>query len=33
MSWDAARYDSYRASDNTYRPFSGPRRQRIYPVV
>ncbi|WP_416068427.1 BA14K family protein [Rhizobium sp. ZK1] len=33
MSSCAARYDSYRASDNTYRPFSGPRRQYFSHVV
>jgi len=26
-AWCAARYQSYRAEDNTYQPFDGPRRQ------
>jgi hypothetical protein len=30
-SWCAARYRSYRASDNTYQPYNGPRRQCVSP--
>jgi hypothetical protein len=32
-SWCSARYSSYRSSDNTYQPFSGPRRPCVSPVV
>ena len=32
-SWCAARYNSYRAEDNTYQPYSGPRRSCQPPVT
>lgn len=31
VSWCASRYKTYRASDNTYQPTSGPRRQCVSP--
>ncbi|MBW9117672.1 BA14K family protein [Rhizobium cauense] len=31
-AWCAARYQSYRASDNTYQPYDGPRRTCIAPT-
>ncbi|OLP58808.1 hypothetical protein BJF93_17905 [Xaviernesmea oryzae] len=31
VQWCASRYRSYRASDNTYQPNSGPRRQCVSP--
>lgn len=30
-SWCAARYQSYRAKDNSYQPYNGPRRQCLSP--
>ncbi|WP_425537810.1 BA14K family protein [Pseudaminobacter soli (ex Li et al. 2025)] len=29
--WCANRFISYRASDNTFQPFNGPRRQCVSP--
>lgn len=31
VRWCASRYKTYRASDNTYQPTSGPRRQCVSP--
>ena len=31
QQWCAARYRSYRASDNTFQPFGGPRRECVGP--
>lgn len=31
-TWCAARYQSYRASDNTYQPYGGPRRTCVAPA-
>jgi len=31
QQWCAARYRSYRASDNTFQPFDGPRRECVGP--
>lgn len=31
--WCEARYRSYRASDNTFQPYHGPRRQCISPYI
>jgi len=31
VQWCASRFRSYRASDNTFQPFNGPRRQCISP--
>ncbi|WP_348631649.1 BA14K family protein [Mesorhizobium sp. M6A.T.Cr.TU.014.01.1.1] len=31
MEWCYSRYRSYRAYDNTYQPYYGPRRQCISP--
>lgn len=33
VEWCYARYRSYRASDNTYQPYNGPRRQCISPYL
>ncbi|RDJ05638.1 BA14K family protein [Rhizobium grahamii] len=32
MAWCAARYQSYRASDNSYQPYNGPRRTCVPPA-
>lgn len=31
QQWCASRWKSYRASDNTYQPYNGPRRQCVSP--